>query len=256
MTHRPPARFYWSLARERGRFTRAAATRWRQSGSAWYRYIADAGRYAADLGADARILQASPQVHDRTSTTPVDAHYVHQGAWVGRHLAARRPDVHLDVGSFVGYLGFFSILAPTVFVDIRPAKIAMPSLAVVGGSLRELPFRSRSVPSLSCLHVLEHVGLGRYGDPIDVNGSRLAARELVRVLAAGGHLYVSLPVGRARTCFNAHRIHDPATVPELFAPLALRECAAVLDNGRFTMAPDPIELASQTYACGLYHFSG
>lgn len=255
MRQRLPSRFYWLLARERAQAARAAAARWRRAGKAWPRYLTDARRYAQELGPAAARLEPFPQVHDRTATTPVDSHYVQQGPWVARYLTTQRPPVHVDIGSFVGYLGFFSAHAPTVFVDIRPPQVAMPGLTLVAGSLEGLPFGSRSVPSLSCLHVLEHVGLGRYGDPIDVHGTRTAAQELVRVLAEGGDLYVSLPVGRAKTYFNAHRVHDPHAVPDLFAPLRLREHAAILDDGTFVSNVVLRELAEQNYACGLYHFT-
>ncbi len=222
---------------------------------AWSSYLDDARRYAEELGPDAASLEAFPQVYDRTATTPIDPHYVQQGPWVFRQLAARPPSLHVDVGSSIGYLGFFAAITPTIFLDIRPAALRIPGLTFVSGSLEGLPFRDGSVRSLSCLHVLEHIGLGRYGDTIGVSGTRRAARELVRVLSAGGDLYVSLPVGRARTLFNAHRVHDPREVPALFSPLRLTEHAAVLDDGRLIESPRLHDLANQQYACGLFHFT-
>ena len=62
----------------------------------------------------------------------------------------------------------------------------------------------------------EHIGLGRYGDPLDPLGTRKAAAELQRVLAPGGQLLFSLPVGRPRVEFNAHRVHDPHEVASWF----------------------------------------
>jgi hypothetical protein len=58
------------------------------------------------------------------------------------------------------------------------------------------------------MHVIEHIGLGRYGEALDPDGDLKAIRELVRVLAAGGNLLVVVPVGRPRIQFNAHRIYD------------------------------------------------
>src|SRR5207253_10606962 len=69
--------------------------------------------------------------------------------------------------------------------------------------LLSLPFADRSVESLSCLHVAEHVGLGRYGDELDPEGTVKAARELQRVVAPAGRLYFALPVGRPRTEFRS-----------------------------------------------------
>jgi hypothetical protein len=45
------------------------------------------------------------------------------------------------------------------------------------------------------MHVVEHVGLGRYGDPIDANGDAQAIKELKCVLWPGGVLYFVVPTG-------------------------------------------------------------
>lgn len=60
--------------------------------------------------------------------------------------------------------------------------------------------------SLSCLHALEHFGLGRYGDKIDVNGHVKGLQALHTILEDGGILYLSVPIGPQRVEFNAHRV--------------------------------------------------
>ena len=220
-------------------------------------YIGDHQRFASQLKAMGRAdqLVAFPQLLDRTSATEFDAHYVHQGAWVFRHLLDRRPPRHVDVASYVGYLGFFSAVAPTEFVDIRPPDLQLPQLTVHDGSLVQLPFPDRSVDSLSCLHVVEHIGLGRYGDPLDVLGSEHACAELARVLAVGGELYLSLPVGRPRIYFNAHRVHSVEQVLQFMAELELLDLAVVLDDGSY-VANCPFDVvAGQSYACGMFRFT-
>jgi len=109
-----------------------------------------------------------------------------------------------------------------------------------------------SLESVSCLHVAEHIGLGRYGDPLDPLGTRKAAAELERVVAPGGQLLFSLPVGRPRVEFNAHRVHDPAEVASWFSRCSLREFAGVDDGGVFRRHRSLDELAGATYACGMY----
>jgi len=100
--------------------------------------------------------------------------------------------------------------------------------------------------------VIEHVGLGRYGDPLDPEGSAKAARELARVLAPGGHLYLSAPVGRARVCFNAHRVFDPQALPQSFPGLRVAGFSFVDDAGAFHRDRDPAAAEANEYGCGMY----
>ncbi len=118
-----------------------------------------------------------------------------------------------------------------------------------------MPWDDEEVVSLSCLHVAEHIGLGRYGDPLDPQGTERAAAELARVLAPGGRLWFSLPVGRPRVNFNAHRVHDPREVEPLFADLRLEAFAAVDDTGAFRPDLAPGDLTDAEWACGLYRFT-
>jgi hypothetical protein len=101
---------------------------------------------------------------------------------------------------------------------------------------------------------LEHIGLGRYGDELSPQGSEDAARELARILAPGGNLYLGVPVGRERVEFNAHRIFNPLTVLGFFRGLELVDFAAVDDNDCFVSKPSPSDFNNSDYACGLYHF--
>jgi hypothetical protein len=131
----------------------------------------------------------------------------------------------------------------------------MDRLESIAGSVLAMPFGDRSLESLSCLHVAEHIGLGRYGDPLDPGGTVKAAAELQRVLREQGQLLFSLPVGRPRVCFNAHRIHDPRRIPEMFGELELIEFSGIDDRGTFVRRCDPADLAGERYACGLYRFT-
>lgn len=217
------------------------------------RYARDARRYRAMPGAEPlRLRDAFPKLADRTLSTPFDAHYLHQDAWAAQRVAEQPPARHVDVGSRVELACFLTTVAPVTFVDIRPLEAQVEGLESVAGSVLEAPFEDRSLESVSCLHVAEHIGLGRYGDPLDPLGSRKAMAELQRVLAPAGRLLFALPVGRPRVCFNAHRVHDPRVIPEAFSELELLEFAGVDDAGRFARHRSPHELAGEAYACGMY----
>ena len=125
------------------------------------RYVDDWRTYRALPGAEPlRVRDAFPQLLDRTATTPYDAHYFHQAIWAARHIAEDRPEEHVDVGSLALFVGMLAVTVPVTFIDIRPLDADIPNLRCVRGSLERLPLADRSVASLSCLHVVEHIGLG------------------------------------------------------------------------------------------------
>jgi SAM-dependent methyltransferase len=193
-----------------------------------------------------------PCLGDWTTTTPFDSHYFYQGAWLARKLRLRSPLKHVDIGSSVMTLSVISAYVDTEFVDLRPIDTKLPGLIPRLGSIVSLDFLDNSVTSLSCLHVIEHIGLGRYGDPLDTLGSVKAAAELERVLSPGGRLYLSLPVGRERVCFNAHRVHSPSSVLSMFRKLKLIEFSWVDDSGRFHDNVSHHMAEGQDYACGMF----
>ncbi len=220
------------------------------------RYLAEWRRYGRMAGAEPLKLEESyPCLFDRTATTPFagGTHYFYQAIWAAERIAAAAPSRHVDVGSDVQFVGMLAATTPVAFVDVRPLrKSGVPRLSPLAGDLERLPFAGRSVGSLSCLHVAEHVGLGRYGDWLNPHGTRRACEELARVLAPGGELYFSLPVGRPRVNFNAHRVHAPQSIPDYFPGLELVEFSVVDDAGNYRVGVTPEVAAGAEYACGLY----
>ncbi len=203
----------------------------------------------------ARFADLRPCLVDRTGYTPFDPHYFYQAAWLARELSARRPAYHVDIGSSVVAAGILSAFVPLVFIDYRPLQIQLTGVTSVGGDITQLPLKENSLLSLSSMHVVEHIGLGRYGDAINPDGTFAALRELARVLAPGGHLYLATPVGRERVCFNAHRVFSPRTIVNALSTLKMVRFALIDDNGRFDEEGDFVRAQRLSYGCGLFCFT-
>jgi hypothetical protein len=200
------------------------------------------------------LLDISPFLDDKTNQTSFDPHYFYQGFWAFKRIKESCVQNHVDVGSEIKWAGILSSITRVRFIDIRPFETDLQDLIVEKGDILRLSFSDNSVNSLSCLHVAEHVGLGRYGDNIDPEGTKQACRELSRILAFNGCLYFSVPVGKQKTFFNAHRIHSPFTIIDYFEDLKLIELSGVTDTGRFIENIDINILVNSNYACGLFLF--
>jgi SAM-dependent methyltransferase len=202
------------------------------------------------------IFHFMPRVLDKDpSSHTFDKHYVYMDRWGFKNLLENRPTEHVDVGSSIRFLSMASSVTKVKFVDIRPVKLDFDNFECIEGSILQMPFADNSVMSLSCLHVAEHIGLGRYGDPLDASGTKKACRELARVLAPGGKLYFALPVGRPAVYFNAHRVHDPEAILNYFFDLKPLGFAAVSDEGRFSAQAKPCDYCQAQYACGCFEFT-
>lgn len=197
---------------------------------------------------------AYPCLSDRVTRTPFDPHYFYQGAWLARRLSLTNPSLHVDVGSSVAMVSVLSAGVPMVFLDYRPLAVKLSGLQSVAGNITNLPFASNSLSSLSSLHVIEHVGLGRYGDSLESTGTKRAASELARVLQPGGRLFLSVPVGRERVCFNAHRVFRPHTVLAFIPSLEIKEFSLVDDDGRFIEHASLSAAVGLEYGCGMFEF--
>lgn len=139
---------------------------------------------------------------------------------------------------------------PVTLVDIRPVEIEVENFSFLAGSILALPYADGVLPSLSSLCVIEHIGLGRYGDPLDARGSEKAAVELLRVLAPGGNLYVSVPVdAECRIYFNAHRAFTRDYLLSLFPGLTLCEERYIYGRTLVTAYE-----SQRGFGTGLYHF--
>lgn len=221
------------------------------------RYLSDWFKYSRMDGAEPiRLLDTYPCLFDRRPTTRIDSHYFYQHLWAFKKIYSQKPVLHVDVGSNVNFVSLLSAITKVHFVDIRPLDISnVKNLKSIKGSILDLPYGNNSLDSISCLHVAEHIGLGRYGDALDPLGTKKAAGELSRCLAKGGNLYFSLPIGKEKLHFNAHRIHDPETIIDYFSDLNLVGFSVSGDDKVFVENTDLKNYKNQRYACGMFWFT-
>jgi len=158
-----------------------------------------------------------PCLYDNTSTTQIEPTYFYQDAWAFERIIKNKPLKHIDIGSQHNFVAHLSKVVDLTMVDIRPLALPMDTIKFIEGSILELPFVDDSIDSISSLCVIEHIGLGRYGDPIDPMGSEKALAEIKRVLKKGGNFYVSVPVSdKYLTRFNAGVIFEYKQLREYF----------------------------------------
>jgi SAM-dependent methyltransferase len=201
-----------------------------------------------------KFSDAYPCLNDKLTTTPFDQHYTYHPAWAARILAQTRPELHVDISSILSFGAIVSAFVPVKFYDYRPADLHLSGYESDFADLKKLPFADNLIRSLSCMHTVEHIGLGRYGDELDAEGDIKAISELKRVLAPGGDILFVTPVGIPKTEFNAHRIYSYEQIIEYFSPLTLKEFSLVPDSGGLIENADPSLVAQQQYGCGCFWF--
>lgn len=195
-----------------------------------------------------------PCLKDKIINTPFDPHYTYHPAWAARILAKTKPEYHVDISSILYFSTVISAFIPVKFFDYRPAQVSLNNFESGFADLKQLSFQDNSIHSLSCMHTIEHIGLGRYGDEIDPQGDLKSISELKRVLTPGGDLLFVTPVGDPKIEFNAHRIYSYEQIIGYFSPLSLLEFSLITDDGSMITNADPNLVKQQQYGCGCFWF--
>lgn len=237
----------------------------------WYglrglpRFAVDYVRFRHKLG-PARtkwpIALSAPCLGDRwLGSGETRGHYFIQDLFVARKIFQRQPFKHVDVGSRVdGFVAHVASFREITVFDIRPPQRSVANIRFIQQDITDLPADMRAVAdSVSCLHALEHFGLGRYGDRIATRGHEVGLRNIVQLVAPGGILYLSVPVGQQRIEFNGHRIFSFETVLELARAegLELVALSYIDDSGELhenvCTTPEMRKISAELdYGCGIF----
>lgn len=201
-----------------------------------------------------------PCLDDRKANAgSAKGHYFHQDLLVARRVFANRPRLHVDVGSRIdGFVAHVASYREIEVFDVRPLASTIPNVRFKQVDLMAPlpPELAGYCDSLSCLHALEHFGLGRYGDRVDFEGHVKGLANLKRILAKGGKLYLSVPIGPQRIEFNAHRVFAVAYLLSLVPEFRIDAFSYVDDRGDLhenaPLVPDAIAANfGCRYGCGI-----
>lgn len=176
------------------------------------RYVRDLIHFRSKYTGRIELLPCLHDWHDEGGSTKNE--YFWQDLHVARMIFSAKPEKHVDVGSRVdGFVSHVASFREIEVLDIRPISTRIPGVTFKQADLMNPAAGVMNYcDSLSCLHALEHFGLGRYGDRIDPKGYESGIRNMANILRPGGVLYLSVPVGVERVEFNANRVFNPNTI--------------------------------------------
>jgi hypothetical protein len=209
------------------------------------------------------VAGSYPCLNDRFASGGIaTGHYFHTDLHVARLIHSRRPSRHVDVGSRVdGFVAHVAVTTPIEVLDIRPLSTTAAGITFTRRDIMVSdPAFDDYCDSLSCLHALEHFGLGRYGDAVDYYGYRTGWRNLTRMVRTGGTFYFAVPISRTqRIEFDAHRVFGlPYIVSELVGErFEVASFAYVDDAGDLHTDVNTRDAAAQRsfdleYGCGIF----
>jgi len=164
-----------------------------------------------------------PILFDRDAQSAQLPDYFWQDIFVAKEIIKQNPRRHLDVGSRIdGFIAHLACIRKVEVLDIRPLATHIDNIEFIQWDITNSRPELHSIADcVSCLHTLEHIGLGRYGDKLNPDGWKQALHALVELLADRGNLWLSVPIGIQRVEFNAQRIFDPITIINASATLGL-----------------------------------
>jgi SAM-dependent methyltransferase len=224
------------------------------------RYVRDYLRFRSGYSGRLEFLPCLHDWHEEGGATKLE--YFWQDLLVARKIFAAKPERHVDVGSRVdGFVAHVASFREIEVFDVRPISTEIPGVTFRQADLmRPAAGMHECCDSLSCLHALEHFGLGRYGDPVDPTGFERGFASMAALLKTDGVFYLSVPVGVARVEFNGQRVLEPQAIIRLARDNSLqpRELALIRQGGRIEKIElddaQLSDLARQRYALGLFTF--
>ena len=205
------------------------------------------------------LISILPILSDKAMSSGVaKGHYFHQDLWAARRIKEYKPIKHIDIGSRIdGFIAHLLTFMNVTVIDVRSLDSKVNGLSFIQRDImKPSSTQDLEADSVSCLHALEHFGLGRYGDPIDFEGWKKGIANITSIVCEKGRLYLSVPIGEQRIEFNAHRVFAPSTIineVEQYG-FSLYDFCFVDDNGDFFKSVNIEQAKHCDYGCGCFEF--
>jgi len=190
----------------------------------------------------------------------MSGHYIHQDLLVAQKIFKNNPTKHIDIGSrvngFVTNVASFRVIETYDLRDI--GKSQHKNIKINKGDITDIKNFSIKTDSLSCLHSIEHFGLGRWGDNLDPDGHIKGFQNLLSLMDKNGRFYLSFPIStKARVEFNEQRIFHYSEILNWLKPFNddyFLECFDFIDDIGNIHEDCSINnyIEKLDYGCGIY----
>lgn len=187
--------------------------------------------------------------------------YFWQDLVVAKEVIALNPDRHVDIGSRLdGFIAHLACIRSLDVLDIRPIDCFLDNVHFHKVDIMDLPIIWHGIADcVTCLHSIEHFGLGRYNDQLDANGWKKGIDNISKILKSNGTLFLSTPIGAERVEFNAHRVFNPMSIINEAKKNKLLLCSlTIIDKYgkliKICEEQDAKVYANENYNLGIFRF--
>ncbi len=168
--------------------------------------------------------------------------------YVAQKIFEAKPVNHLDIGSRIdGFVFHVASFREISVMDIRNMPFKIKNINFINHDITDDIISSGEWHSISCLHSLEHYGMGRYGDKVNFSGYLEALNNIFFMLKWGGTFYLAIPVGKQRIDWNAYRVFDFGRITQTLKDIGFKIQSLVFINNDGILL-DRIVSGSESYA--------
>lgn len=194
----------------------------------------------------------------KEKSSAVIKHYFNQDLLVATYIYKNNPKKHVDVGSRIdGFVAHVATFRKIEVFDIRDNNFQFKNIRFKRKDISKIDKGLINYcDSLSCLHTLEHFGLGRYGDQLDPSGHIKGFNNLIKILKTNGILYISFPISNKNmTYFNSERSFNPKEILKWSNKLKLIKFDYIDDDEKIFLDVNLDKFFKNIkYGCGIYTF--